>query len=347
MNKLSVMVTGGAGFFGSSLMSLLLKKDEKVICYDLNLPHFSHENLLSIEGNILDKNLLQQSLKDVKIVHHNVAQVPIAKNKKLFWEVNYKGTDVLLDSCLKANVDKVVFVSSSAVFGVPESNPVFESTIPKPQEAYGEAKYEAELLCKEYINKGLNISIIRPRTIIGSGRLGIFQILFEWIYQNKNVPVLGSGSNLYQFIHSDDLASACYSASLVNSPGIYNVGAENFCSMREMLESLIKHSNSSSRVVGIPKRFTSLMMNFFSFLRLSPLGPYHSLMYGESMYFDISKAKKELGFNSEYSNVEMFIQTYDWYVENRNDILDGNISGSKHQSKLKQGILSIVPYFLI
>ena len=116
-------------------------------------------------------------------------------------------------------------------------------------------------MCKEYLNKGLNISIIRPRTIIGSGRLGIFQILFEWIYQNKNVPVLGSGSNLYQlFILM--ILRALVILFLVNSPGIYNVGAENFCSMREMLESLIKHSNSSSRVVGIPKRFTSLMMNF-------------------------------------------------------------------------------------
>ena len=82
-----------------------------------------------------------------------------------------------------------------------------------PVEEYGRAKLAGETLCWEYGRKGLDVSIVRPCTIVGHGRLGIFQILFEWIYQGKNIPVLSDGKNTYQFVHADDLAEACIQAS--------------------------------------------------------------------------------------------------------------------------------------
>jgi len=88
-------------------------------------------------------------------------------------------------------------------------------------------------------------------------------------------------------------------------------------------------------------------MKVTSLLGLSPLGGYHSLMYGRSMYFDISKAEKLLGFKPQYSSYKMFQETYDWYVENREAILAGKYStGSKHQSALKQKCLSIIKYII-
>ena len=86
--------------------------------------------------------------------------------------------------------------------------------IPKPMENYGKAKYKAEKICQNYISENLDIIIIRPRTILGHGRLGIFQILFEWIREGKNIPVLGKGDNIYQFVHADDLADAIILASI-------------------------------------------------------------------------------------------------------------------------------------
>ena len=94
------------------------------------------------------------------------------------------------------------------------------------------------------------------------------------------------------------------------------------------------------------KPLARLGMNATSVIGLSPLGPYHALMYGESMYFDLSHAYKTLNYKSKYSNSELFAESYDWYVANRDAILAGEISGSGHQSKLRQGILSVIPYML-
>ena len=69
-------------------------------------------------------------------------------------------------------------------------------------------------------------------------------------------------------------------------------------------------------------------------------------MYGESMYFDISDAEKDLSYSPVFSNSEMFRDSYDWYVKNREDILSGELHGSGHQSKIRQGILSLTPYLL-
>ena len=90
----------------------------------------------------------------------------------------------------------------------------------------------------DFRDKGLNVSIVRPRTIMGLGRLGIFQILFEWIFQGRNIPVLGSGDNIYQFVHAEDLADMCIKVGEVKENNIYNCGATSFSTMRETLEDL-------------------------------------------------------------------------------------------------------------
>ena len=340
------LVTGGAGFFGEVLVQRLLEAGHKVTCFDLNLPQIEHDNLRVVQGDVRDREAVALALEDIEIVHHNVAQVPIAKDTKLFWSVNRDGMKVLLEEVIRKNVKRLVYTSSSAVFGIPKSNPVRATTMPNPQEDYGEAKLAAEALCSEYSKKGLSCSIVRPRTVLGTGRLGIFQILFEWIYQGRNIPVLGSGNNIYQFVHADDLATACISAGDAQIEGIFNVGADRFGTMREVLENLAKHAGSASKVKSVPAKIAEVGMNFTSAIGLSPLGSYHSLMYGRSMYFDTNEAKEALGFQPKYSNDEMFAATYDWYCQNRSAIISGQIVGSKHQSAMKQKVLKLVPYFL-
>ena len=209
----------------------------------------------------------------------------MAKDKKLFWEVNYQGMGNILRSARNNSVEHVVYISSSAVFGVPHNNPVTQDTVPTPMESHGRAKLAAEELCKQYVNNGLNCSIIRPRTIMGIGRLGIFQILFEWVFTGQNIPVLGAGDNIYQFLHADDLVAACVAAATSGKSGTYNVGAEKFGSMREVLEDLTQYAGTGSKVKSVPAWLAETGMNITSSLGLSPLGPYHSLMYGKSMYF--------------------------------------------------------------
>lgn len=340
------LVTGGSGYFGESLVKKLLADGKHVRIFDLNRPSFHHFNLEVVQGTIVSQSDVLAACQDVDVIYHCVAQVPIAKDRQLFWSVNYDGMENLLQAAAQHKVSKIIYISSSAVYGVPSKLPVTEQDEPKPQEAYGKAKYAAELLCREYIKKGLDISIIRPRTILGHGRLGIFQILFDWIFEGYNVPVLGNGKNLYQFVHADDLADACILAAQQSGSDVFNIGALEYGTMEEAIQHLIHYAKSSSKVRHLPFRLTTFLMNLTSLLGVSPLGPYHALMYGRSMYFDISHAQTKLGFHPRYSNDDMFRGSYQWYVDHRGSLSVSLAGRSKHQSPMKQGILSVVKKIL-
>jgi nucleoside-diphosphate-sugar epimerase len=269
-----------------------------------------------------------------------VALVPLAKDKEQFWSVNRDGTRNILDAALQAGARKVVYTSSSAVFGAPEQNPVDANTRPAPAEDYGRAKLAAEEHCHDYTQRGLDVTIIRPRTIMGHGRLGIMQVIFEWTRKGRNLPVLDRGDNVYQFVHCDDLADACVRAGDRPGTATYNIGTDRYCTMRETLEGLVRHAGTDSRIVSLPAAPVTAMMKLTSALGLSPLGPYHALMYGRSLYFDIAREKEELGWQPRYGNIEMFCDSYDWYLQNRERVLSSH-GASHHRSPVKQGILSI------
>ena len=343
---MNALITGGSGYFGSLLVEKLVSKGWNCRVFDIN-KYNGTKKIEFIKGDIRDTNAIISACKNIDVVFHNVAQVPLAKDKNLFESVNNLGTKNLLNAASKTEVQKLIYTSSSAVFGVPQINPVTEDMEPVPMESYGRAKYNGEKICKKYISEKLDIIIVRPRTILGHGRLGIFQILFEWIKQGNNIPVLGKGDNIYQFIHADDLADAMILSSNPKiKSGIYNCGAEEYGTMRQVLENLCKYSNTGSKVISVPFKPAVAGMKISSSLGLSPLGSYHALMYGRSMYFDLKKAKKELSWLPKYSNDLMFQESYDWYCANRQQILYGNSHGSHHQSKVKQGVLGIVKTFL-
>jgi nucleoside-diphosphate-sugar epimerase len=340
-----VLIAGGSGYFGSLLRDRILEKGGSVRVFDLFDAGDRPANVEFFPGDIRDYTALAAACSDCTIVYHCVAQVPLAKDRQLFRSVNVDGTACLFRAARQSGALKVIYVSSSAVFGVPKTNPVDELTVPVPGEAYGRAKLEAEHLCRRASDEGMDITIIRPRTILGHGRLGIFQILFEWIRTGNNVPVLGDGSNVYQFVHADDLADACVLAA--NRPGssLYNCGTDRFGTMRSVLEALCIHAGTGSRVRSVPMLPAIWLMNTTAALGLSPLGPYHAMMFGRSFYFDVAKAKRELGWSPRYSNEEMFFQSYAWYVKNRESTL-ASTQNSHHRSPVKQRILSLAKHFL-
>lgn len=345
MTDQRALITGGSGYFGSLLRNRLREQGQAVRVFDLADADDRPADVEFMQGDIRDVSPVAAALTGCDTVYHCVAQVPLAKDKELFHSVNVHGTENLLLAASEAKVRKVIYVSSSAVFGAPKSNPVTEETPPVPGEAYGRAKLDGENLCRQFTQRGLDVTIIRPRTIMGHGRLGIFQILFEWIREGYNVPVLGRGDNVYQFVHADDLAEACILAAARRGPTIYHCGAASFGTMREALEHLCAHARTGSKVRSAPMTPAVALMKFTSALGLSPLGAYHALMYGRSLYFDISKAQRELHWQPRFSTDEMFAQSYDWYLANREKILASR-HASHHRSAVNQGILSLVKRLL-
>jgi nucleoside-diphosphate-sugar epimerase len=337
-----VLVTGGSGYFGSLLVNRLLGDGHDVRVFDLNPP--DEPRVSYVPGDIRDAAAVRLACERVHTIFHCVAQVPLAKDRDLFWSVNRDGTQNLLRAAFEADVRKVVHISSSAVFGIPRRLPITEETRPRPVEAYGHAKYAAEILCREAADAGLDVTIVRPRTIMGHGRLGIMQLLFEWIREGRNVFVLGRGDNQYQFVHAEDLAEACTRAAQRPGSAVYNIGADSVGTMRETLESLITHAGTGSKVRSLPRRLATFAMRVTGTLGLAPLAPYHWLVYGKDVYFDVSRAKRELDWRPRWGYADMFAQSYQWYLGHRGAIL-GTPARSAHRSPVKEGALKVLRWF--
>jgi len=343
---MKALVTGGAGYFGEVLVRKLLEHGYQVRIFDINRLEPPLDGVEVVQADIRDRETVARACLGMDVVFHNVAHNPLAKHKHLFWSVNHGGTENLLHACFEQKIHKVVYTSSAAIYGAPKSNPVTEETPPTPMEEYGRAKLSGEDLCREYAGRGLDVSIIRPRTIMGHGRLGIFQILYEWIYQGYNIPVLNDGKNVFSFVHADDLAEGCILASRRPGAETYSLGTDRFGTMREALEHLCAYAGTGSKVRSLPMLPVTIAMKLCWWLGLSPLAPYHTLMYGKSMYYDISKAKTQLGWQPVFSNNEMFEDSYRWYLAHRDAVLNPTSKTSDHKSALKARVLSVVPWLL-
>ncbi len=339
---MTTLVTGGSGYFGEILVRRLLERGQAVRIFDRVAAADRPKEAQLCLGDVRDEAAVERAMQGVRVVHHNVAQVPLAKDRELFWSVNVDGTRHVLQAAQRAGVQKVVLTSSSAVHGVPRYNPVTERTLPRPREAYGKAKLAAERLGWDFAARGLDVSVVRPRTILGHGRLGIFSVLFDWVSRGRPVYLLGAGDNRYQFIHADDLAAMCLAAGELAGPRLLLAGTDRFGTMRELLEGLVRHAQSASEVRSLPHGPTRLAMKLTSVLRLSPLGDYHTLMYGRSMWFDIEPTCEALGVRPRYSNAEMIADSYDAYLAQRRG--GAAHHASPHRAPIKKGALTLLEW---
>ena len=334
----SVLVTGGSGYFGTVLAELARARGDTVRIFDLNPTTLAGADF--VMGDVRDRAAIRAACEGVDIVFHNVAQVPLAKDRALFDEVNVGGTANVLVAARDAGVAKVVHTSSSAVFGIPEHNPVTEASPCRPLEAYGRAKLRAEILCHDAIASGLDVTIVRPRTVLGHGRLGVMALLFEFVADGAPVFVLGGGHNRYQLVHATDLADACLRAGDRAGPSVYNVGALEFGTMRETLQALVDHAQTGSRLRSLPVAPARIAMRSLASLNLVPFAPYHWLLYSESLYFDVTKARTELSWEPRHSNASMIIESYEWFLAHRRES-DG-AGRSHHQSPVRPGLLRVL-----
>lgn len=335
------LVTGGAGFLGNLTARALAARGEKVRVLDiLDVPDLPG-GIEAIRADILDLPRVTEAMQGVDVVHHAAAMVPLTKAGDQFRRVNVEGTENALAAARRTGVKMFIHISTSAVFGVPDRCPITDDTPVRPVETYGRAKLEGERRVIEAARDGMPTAIVRPRTIIGLGRLGIFQILFDWIREGRRIYVLGDGNQLFQLLYADDIVDFMLLLAEQRKAGIYNIGAQHFRTLREDLDALIAHAGSSSRVVGVPAAPAIALLGLLDRLKLSPLAPWHYLTYHKPFHFDISRPMRELGWQPRYSNEQALAETYDWFVANQREARQAG-GASTHRKPVKQGILRIL-----
>jgi nucleoside-diphosphate-sugar epimerase len=338
------LVTGGSGFLGNLIVKRLIERNEQVRILDIWEDKNRPQEAEFVHCDIRDRAGVARAMQGIDIVHHNVALVPLTKSGKKFWEVNVDGSRIAAEEARNAGVNYFIHMSSSAIYGAPKQCPINPSTPLHPIEIYGRAKLAGETAVDEICEKSdMCLITIRPRTIVGAGRLGIFQILFDWIHSNRNIYVIGSGNNLLQFVHAHDLMDAYIMAMDSNKPGTYNVGTDRFGTLRQMLEALIYSVGSQSKVKSLPETITINLLRMLDWLRLSPLAPLHYLTYHKAFYFDIQPLLT-LGWKPKYSNDEMLSESYQWFYNHLEEIKHCE-AGSVHRTPVPEKILKLLKKF--
>jgi UDP-glucose 4-epimerase len=341
-----VLVTGGSGFFGGILKRRLLAEGHSCTNIDLVPDPDTHSNLISSQGDIRDTAVLQQvfATQNFTAVFHCAAQLAHDSiDDKLLWTSNVDGTRNLAEAAKHFDVKKFIFISSNCLWASNLGHDVAEDEPPNPIELYGRSKLAGEKVLAEYAND-LDIITIRCPTIIDSGRLGLLAILFEFIDDGKKVWVVGDGSNCYQFIYAQDLATACIQALNYEGSNLFHIGSENVVSLRRVYEAVIQAAGSRSRVASLPKGPTIAAMQLAHKLNLSPLGPYHYRMIAESFVFDTTRIRRQLGWSPTVTNEEMMVRAYKYYAENRNEI-HSRTDVSAHSRPTSMGVIRMLKWF--
>src|ERR671935_2202572 len=200
-------ISGGAGFLGLHLARRLLADRHDVRTLDV-VPLDEPELERSVEelrGDVRDVQRVRDLCAGAEVVVHAAAALPIQASRASIRSVNVTGTENVLLAARDAGVRRVVFVSSTAVYGVPEKHPIEEDDPLVGVGWYGESKIDAETLCRA---ADVETTIIRPKTFIGPERLGVFEILFDWIREGRRIYILGEGHNRYQLLAVEDLVDA-------------------------------------------------------------------------------------------------------------------------------------------
>ncbi|MHA1299496.1 MAG: GDP-mannose 4,6-dehydratase [Candidatus Helarchaeota archaeon] len=290
----NILITGGAGFIGSHLCHVFVKKNHEVYCLDNFDPYYDpslkRQNIASllnkknfhlIEGDILDGNLVKKIIinNSIDYIFHEAAQAgvrysikdPIKSNR-----VNVIGTLNILQACLDSSVKKIIFGSSSSVYGTVHYLPFDEGHPKTPESPYGVSKLAAEHLFRVFYEiHGLNYVTLRYFTVFGPKMrpdLAI-SIFTDSALKNRDIEIFGDGKKTRDFTYIDNIIDGNILA-MKKGIGEFNIGGGQRFSILELAQKIIKLTNSISKI---------------KFLHNVKGDVYHTSA-------NIEKAKKELGY---------------------------------------------------
>lgn len=306
------IVTGAAGFIGSHLVEALLKRGEEVIGIDefndyydptikrKNIAHLqNHPRFTLVEGNIqfLDWKTL---LKNVDVIYHQAAQAGVraswGEGFRAYTERNINSTQVLLEAAKDTpSLKRLVFASTSSVYGDAETLPTHEEICPKPVSPYGITKLAAERLCGLYHkNFGVPFVSLRYFTVYGPRQRPdmAFHKFFKAVLTDEAIPIYGDGQQTRDFTFvSDAVAANLAAATVLEAVGeIFNIGGGSRVVLAEVLQTM-------EEIVGHPIKKNHV-----------------EKAMGDARHTaaDVSKARKVLGYQPQVSLYEGLKQEWQW-----------------------------------
>lgn len=340
---MKILITGGAGFLGINLTRYLLAQGHEVISYDFADFDYPEKNQITvITKDIRDKADLDTAMPGVDIVVHCAAALPLYSKEDIY-STDVDGTRNVLTSAFEHGVQRVIHISSTAVYGIPDHHPLYENDQLIGVGAYGEAKILAEQECEKFRSQGKCVSIIRPKSFVGPERLGVFALFYDWAYTGHNFPMIGMGNNRYQLLDVEDLCEAIYlcitkDKSVANDT--YNIGAKEYTTMKEDYQAVLDQAGYGKKILGFPASPMIWTLRILEALHISPLYKWVYETASVDSFVSIEKAEKQLGYSPKYSNKQALLRNYAWYIQHLDEFK--NASGVSHRVPWKQGILGVV-----
>ena len=249
-------VTGGAGFIGNNIVKNLVKKEHNVCVID-NLNTGKLENLKDVKDkidflkiDIRNFDEINQILKKMDGVFHQAALTDVQdsyRKKDEYYDVNVKGTRNIFESA-KRNKLKVVYASSSSIYGNTKEIPIKENFQRNPINPYGDTKLQAELLAEKFWNYGVQIIGLRYFNVYGIGQnkayAGVITKFLDKVRSNQQPIIFGNGQQIRDFVSVEDVAEANVMVMFSKiKNGFFNIGSGKKISIKELAEMIIQISN--------------------------------------------------------------------------------------------------------
>lgn len=265
---MKTIITGATGFIGNRLVEKLCTGENTIhaLCRSTSdKSRLTHPHIKIFNGDILDKSSIEEAMQGCENVYHLAAYARNwAKNPEVFFEYNTNGLKNILDSALKLNIKRVLFTSSSVVFGNSNGAPADENnprSLP-PLTTYEASKLKAEDIINEYLNKGLEIVTVYPTRLFGPGVLAesnSVTMMIDLYLKGKWRMILGNGETSGNYAFIDDVADGMINAMKLSKSGErYILGGENL-SFNKLFSLVAEKSEKNYRMIHIPK---SLALKF-------------------------------------------------------------------------------------
>lgn len=317
------LVVGGNGFLGQHLVRALSAEGHCVSVVDIaRSDHEFYGKVPFYHADLTDpKQLANLPRQRVDVIHHLAAKLivpnyPRVRRREYFWACIFSGTENLLACMRSLQCDSLIYWSSDMVYGPVVYSPRDEKHPRQPLGPYGIAKAAAEDLCMAHRQKGINVTIFRPRLIIGPGRLGILEKLFKLIRNHLPVPVIGDGSNCFQFVSVYDCAAASVSAAERGVPNAeYNLGSVDSPTVADLLGDLIRRANSRSKIIRTPGSMAKTALRALNGLGIGLMDPEQFEIADQEVRLDVSAAQRDLHWHPRYDDRNMMVAAYEAYLK--------------------------------